>query len=128
MINSAISEAMDRSFGIVKKYIDDKGEVRLVKGANYCLVSVIKRLGPGHEIHRDRGRLSALSAKEFFEVACRYVRDEIEWTEPVREFSCKYNPKKSRSCTDENCPKKLGGQDYREIFGGVCPYRKSRTR
>ena len=61
--------------------------------------------------------------------ATRYIRDEIEWTEPIRKYSCKYNQKHSRGCTEANCPRALGGADYRYIFGISCPFRKPpRTR
>jgi hypothetical protein len=118
----------DKVFGAIKSYHDENGDVMLCRGKDFYFLSVVKYLGAGREIVRERGRLDAIAAAEFFEVAVRYVRGEIEWTEPVRKFSCKYNPNKSRGCTDKNCPKKLGGADYREIFGAVCPFRKSKTR
>ena len=115
MIEQTIVSAMDKSFNVVKKYIDEDGEVRLIKGKNFCMVSVVKQLSPGHEVHRQRGRLSVISAQEFFDVAVRYVRGEIDWTEPVREYSCKFNPKRSRACCAKNCPRKLGGMHI-----GIC--------
>ena len=73
-----------------------------------------------------RGRLDALAATEFFQVAVRYMQGGGKMPEPVRKFSCKYNPKKTLVCTDKNCPEKLGGIDYRTIFGVACPFRKAR--
>ena len=128
MINETIVNAMDKSLGVVKKYVDEDGEVRLVKGKDFCAVWVIKLLGPGREIYRQRGRLSVISAQEFFDVAVRYVRGEIDWTEPVRTYSCKFNPKRSRSCFIKNCPRKLGGEAYWEMFAESCLFRQARYR
>ncbi len=119
---------IDKAFRVIKSYHDENGDVMLHKGKNFYWISVVKFETPAREFVRERGRLDALAAAEFFNTAVRYIRGEIEWTEPVRKFSCKYNPNKSRGCTDKNCPKKLGGADYREMFGGVCPFRKSKTR
>ena len=119
---------IDKAFRAIKSDRDENGDVMLHKGKNFYWISVVKFETPAREFVRERGRLDALAAAEFFNTAVRYIRGEIEWREPVRKFSCKYNPNKSRGCTDKNCPKKLGGADYREIFGGVCPFRKSKTR
>ena len=115
-----------KSFGAIKSYHDENGDVMLHKGKNFYWISVVKFEPPAREFVRERGRLDALAAAEFFNIAVRYIRGEIEWTEPVRKFSCKYNPNKSRGCTDKNCPRALGGADYREIFAKSCPFRKSR--
>lgn len=117
---------IDKAFGAIKSYHDENGDVMLLKGKNFYWISVVKFETPAREFVRERGRLDALAAAEFFNIAVRYIRGEIEWTEPVRKFSCKYNPNKSRGCTNKNCPKKLGGADYREIFAKSCPFRKSR--
>ena len=116
-------------FKATKTYYHENGEVLLGAGKNFYYVAVVKQTGQAQQLVRERGRLDYISAIEFFDTACRYVRDEIEWTEPVRKFSCKYNPNHSKGCTDKNCPKKLGGADYREIFVTSCPFRKPpRTR
>ncbi len=113
---------------IIKQYNHENGVVYVTGGDEFYAVHTIKLTTPWSEEYKSRGRLDALAAGEFFDVACHYLRDEIKWTEPVRKFTCKYNPNKSRGCTDKNCPKKLGGPDYREIFALVCPYRKTCTR
>ena len=113
-------------FKAVKTYNHTNGSVLLGLGENFYYIAVVKQTAPAQQLVRERGRLDYISAIEFFDVACRYVRGEIEWTEPVRKFSCQYNQKKSRGCTDKNCPKKLGGASYREIFVKSCPFRKTR--
>ena len=110
----------------IKVYHHRNGEVYITRGDDFYAVHIIKQTTPWAEEYKSRGRLDALAADEFFKVACRYLNDEIRWTEPVRKFSCKYNPNRSRSCTDTNCPRALGGVAYREIFGAICPFRKTR--
>lgn len=109
---------------VIKQYNHENGVVYVTGGDEFYAVHIIKLTTPWSEEYKSRGRLDVLAAGEFFEVACRYLRDEIKWTEPVRKFSCKYNPNRSRGCTDANCPHKLGGKDYRYIFGICCPFRK----
>lgn len=123
-------EKMEHSgcFRKTRVYHHENGMVLLGVGQQHCYVAVIKQETPARQFIRERGRLDYISAEEFFDMACRYVRGEIEWREPVRNFSCKYNPNKSKGCTDKNCPKKLGGADYRELFMKACPFRKARTR
>ena len=120
------SDYVEKSSKIIKKYSDENGEVYITRGTEFYGVMVIKMLAPGHELHRERGRMDALSAGEFFKTAVRYVRDDAEWVEPVRKFSCKFNPKHSRGCTPTNCPKCLGGSAYWEIFAPACLYRHAR--
>lgn len=127
MFGDLITDLVNSSrFQATKIYRDKNGSVLLGVGNQYCYVCVIKQTAPAQQLVRERGRLDYISAVEFFDNACRYVRDEIEWREPVRKFSCKYNPKVAHGCTDKNCPKKLGGADYRQIFGLSCPFRKTR--
>ena len=108
----------------IKVYHHRNGEVYITHGEDFYAVHVVKQTTPYSEQYISRGRLDHISANEFFQVACRYLRGEIEWNEPTRKFSCKYNPKKSRGCTDKNCPQCLGGVAYREMFGANCPYRQ----
>ena len=110
----------------IKRYIHANGIAYVTRGEEFYAVYTIKLTNPWSGEYKSRGRLDALAAGEFFKVACRYLNDEIEWTEPVRKFSCKYNPNRSRGCTEENCPRALGGTAYREIFGTTCPFRKTR--
>ena len=113
----------------IKHYAHRNGVVYITRGDNFYAVHIIKQTTPCAEEYKSRGRLDALAADEFFKVACRYLNDEIRWTEPVRKFSCKFNSCKSQGCTDKNCPRALGGADYRYIFGTYCPFRKlPRTR
>lgn len=129
MIDQIISDASKCSLNIVRKYSDFDGDVLLLRGNSFYMLAVRKKTAPGQEVFRERGRLDALSADELFDVAVRYVRGEIEWAEPIRKFSCKYNPNRSRGCTDANCPRVLGGAAYRELFGKNCPFRTiPRTR
>ncbi len=109
----------------IKVYHHRNGEVYITRGDEFYAVHVVKKTTPYSEHYKSCGRLDALAAGEFFDIACRWIRDEIEWTEPVRKFSCKYNPNRSRGCTDKNCPRALGGKDYRYIFGASCPFRKT---
>lgn len=113
---------------VIKEYHHENGDVYVTGGDECYAVYTIKLTTSWSEEYKSRGCLDILAAGEFFDVACHYLRDEIKWTEPVRKFTCKYNPNKSRGCTDKNCPKKLGGPDYRYIFGNTCPYRKTCTR
>ena len=108
----------------IKVYHHRNGEVYITRGDDFYAVHIIKQTTPWAEEYKSRGRLDALAAGEFFKVACRYLNDKIRWTEPVRKFSCKFNPNKSRGCTDKNCPRALGGADYRYIFGMSCPFRR----
>lgn len=113
----------------IKVYHHRNGEVYITRGDDFYAVLIIKQITPCVEEYRTCGRMDLLCAGEFFDVAVRYLCDEIKWTEPVRKFSCKYNPNRSRGCTDTNCPRALGGADYRYIFGASCPFRKlPRTR
>ena len=112
----------------VKVYHHENGEVHVTGGDEFYAVHIIKQTSPSSEEYKSRGRLDALSAGEFFDVACRYVNGEIEWTEPVRKFSCTYNPKRSQGCTCENCPRALGGAAYHELFAKSCLYRRNKSR
>ena len=113
----------------IKVYHHRNGEVYITHGDDFYAVTVIKQTTSYSEEYRTRGRMDLLCAGEFFDVAVRYLRGEIKWTEPVRKFSCKFNSCKSQGCTDKNCPRALGGADYRYIFGASCPFRKlPRTR
>ena len=123
-----IDTIVDRSLNIVKKYIDENGYVYMTGCDGLYAISIEKQNTPWSSSIYQRGRLDALCADEFFNVAIRFVRGEIAWTEPVRKFSCKYNPTKSRGCTCTNCPRALGGVAYHEIFARTCPYRTTRTR
>ena len=114
------------SLGTIKVYNHENGDVYVTRGDDFYAVHVVKQTTIYTEEYKTRGRMDAIAANEFFQVACRYLRDEIEWREPVRKFSCKYNSKVAHACTDKNCPKRLGGADYREIFGLSCPFRKTR--
>ena len=111
---------------VIKEYHHRNGDVYITRGDDFYAVYIIKQTTPWAEEYKSRGRLDALAAGEFFKVACRYLNDEIRWTEPVRKFSCKYNPNRSCGCTDTNCPRALGGVAYREIFCATCPFRKTR--
>ena len=111
---------------VIKVYYHENGVAYVTRGEECHAVHTIKLTTPWSEEYKSRGRMDALAAGEFFKVACRYLNDEIEWTEPVRKFSCKYNPNRSCGCTDKNCPRALGGVAYREIFGTACPFRKTR--
>ncbi len=111
---------------VIKQYNHENGDVYVTGGDDFYSVHIIKSINPWTEEYKSRGRLDALVAGEFFDIACRYVRNEIQWTEPIRKFSCKYNPNRSRGCTEKNCPSALGGVAYREIFGAACPFRKTR--
>ena len=114
---------------VIKQYNHENGDVYVTRGEDFYAVHTIKLTTPWSEEYTSRVRMDYISATEFFDIACRYLNDEIEWTEPVRKFSCKYNPNKSKECTDTNCPRALGGASYREIFGLTCPFRKiPRTR
>ncbi len=110
----------------IKVYHHRNGDVYITRGDDFYAVYIIKQTTPWAEEYKSRGRLDYISAVEFFDNACRYVRDEIEWIEPVRKYCCTYNPNRPKGCTDKNCPKKLGGPTYREIFVRICPFRKTR--
>ena len=119
---------IDKSLGIIKKYQNENGSVYLTGGDDFYAVSIEKYDTPWLTSVRQRGRLDALAAEEFFDVAVRYVRGEIKWTEPIRKFSCKFNPNKSKGCTCKNCPKQLGGAAYQELFAKSCLYRETRRK
>ena len=121
-------DSIANSLNIIKKYVDENGAVYLTGGNNFYAVSIEKYDTPWLSTVRQRGRLNALAAEEFFDVATRFVRGEIEWAEPTRKFSCKYNPNRSRGCTCANCPKKLGGAAYWELFSKSCLFRHGRNR
>ena len=113
----------------VREYYHENGSVFLYHGKQFYYFVIEKKLAPAQTLIHERGRMDYITAYDFFDTATRYIRDEIEWTEPVHKFSCKYNPKHSRGCTEANCPRALGGADYRDIFGISCPFRKPpRTR
>ena len=112
-----------QSIGAIKWYEHENGCVTLTGTDGVYAVNIVKQTSSFSERHISRGRLDVLAADEFYNIACRYLRDEIEWREPVRKFSCKYNPNRSRGCTPQNCPRCLGGAAYWEIFAKSCPHR-----
>lgn len=116
------------SLGAIKSYCHENGDVYITHGDEYYAVHIIKQTSPYSEEYKTRGRMNVIAATEFFDVACRYLRDEIKWTEPIRTFSCKYNPNRSRGCSCKNCPSALGGAAYWEIFAQNCPHRRNRGR
>ena len=111
---------------VIKVYNHENGDVYVTHSDKFYAVHIIKQTSANGEEYITRGRLDALATTEFFQVAVRYMRGGTKMPEPVRKFSCKYNPKKTLVCTDKNCPEKLGGIDYRTIFGVACPFRKAR--
>ena len=113
---------------VIKEYNHENGVVYVTGGDEFYAVHTIKLTTPWSEEYKSRGRLDALAADEFFDVACRYVNGEIEWTEPIRKFSCTYNPNRSQGCTCKNCPHALGGAAYHELFAKSCLYRRNKTR
>jgi hypothetical protein len=120
---------MDRNPLVVKRYkTAETGCVYLTRGSEFYGVTVIKYTDVENEFVRTRGRMDVNAAEEFYNVACRYIRGEISWTEPVREFGCKYNQKCSKLCAPENCPVVLGGADYHSIFSKSCMFRKVKTK
>lgn len=126
MISVMTPEPLDN---VVREYHHENGSVYLCHGKQFYYYVIEKQETPARAHVHERGRMDYITAHDFFDVACRYIRDEIKWTEPIYKFSCKYNQKHSRGCTDLNCPKCLGGADYRFIFGVSCPFRKiPRTR
>ena len=121
-------DPFEKSLNMVKKYVDENSYVYVTGKDGVFAVSVEKYNTPFSSSVYQRGNLDALCADEFFDVAVRFARGEIKWTEPVRKFGCTYNPNKSCGCTDKNCPRALGGVAYRELFSKSCPYRKTRSR
>lgn len=122
-------EFMDCNPRVIRTYKNpEKGCVYLTRNCEFCGVTTIEYDDYNNEIVRTRGRMDANVAEDFFDIACRFIRGEIKWCDPVRKFNCKYNPKKSQVCSAEKCPKKLGGAAYHEIFSKSCNFRKARTR
>lgn len=120
MLLTEIPQSTDK---LIREYYHENGCVFLYRGKQFYFFKIEKKLSPARTLIHERGRIDYITAYEFFDTATRYIRDEIKWTEPVRKYSCKYNQKHSRGCTDDNCPRALGGADYRYIFGISCPFR-----
>lgn len=108
-------EVMDRNPRVIKTYKQsDKGCVYLTKNSEFYGVTVIEYV------------LNA--AEEFFNVAQRFIRGEIAWVEPVREFICTYRKCNPNICNPDNCPSALGGTAYHQIFSKSCLFNSGNSR
>ena len=123
-----VSGVFYSSLGAIKSYSHENGDVYITHDKEFYAVHIIKQTSAYSEEYRVRGRMDTIAATEFFDTACRYLRDEVKWTEPIRIFCCKYNPNRSRACNYRNCPSALGGAAYWEIFAKNCPHRNGHLR
>lgn len=119
-------ELMDRNPRVIRTYKQpERGCVYLTKNSKFYGVTVIEYVCGNDEIVRTRGRMDANAAEEFFNVACCFIRGEIKWREPVREFTCTYRKCK---CHPDNCPSALGGAAYHQIFSKSCLFNSGNSR
>ena len=121
---------MERDPSVIKKYKKEySGCVYLTHRSKGYGVTVIDNFDCYNEVVRHRFGMDINAAEEFFNIACRYIREEIKWCEPaIYNFACGYNKSCSKICTPENCPSVLGGTSYHEIFSKSCNFRKSKTK
>lgn len=122
-------EFMDRNPRVIRTYKQsDKGCVYLTKNSKFYGVTTIEYDGCDNEMVRTRGRMDANAAEEFFNVAQRFIRGEIAWREPVREFTCTYRKCNPSVCDPDNCPGALGGAAYHQIFSKSCLFNSGNSR
>lgn len=122
-------ELMDRNPRVIRTYKNpDKGCVYLTKNSEFYGVTTIEYDSCNDEMVRTRGRMDANTAEEFFNVACCFIRGEIKWREPVREFTCTYRKCNPNICHPDNCPSALGGAAYHQIFSKSCLFNSGHSR
>ena len=122
-------EVMDRNPRVIKTYKQpERGCVYLTKNSKFYGVTTIEYDSCNDEMVRTRGRMDANAAEEFFNVACCFIRGEIKWREPVREFTCTYRKCNPNICNPDNCPAALGGAAYHQIFSKSCLFNSTNSR
>ena len=122
-------EYMDRNPRVIRTYKQpERGCVYLFKNSEFYGVTVIEYVCGNNEMERTRGRMDVNAAEEFFNVAQRFIRGEIAWVEPVREFTCTYRKCNPNICNPDNCPSALGGAAYHQIFAKSCPFNSGNFR
>ncbi len=102
----------------IKTYESEYGNVSLMRDMGGYSVLLSKYLNGYSSIMRCRARSFA-----DIELALDQYRDFIEFLhgrQPVNMCSCK---SRRQSCSAKNCPKKLGGVAYWQLFRNSCLYR-----
>ncbi|MDW2994806.1 MAG: hypothetical protein R8N24_02160 [Alphaproteobacteria bacterium] len=122
-------EVMDRNPRVIRTYKQpERGCVYLTKNSKFYGVTTIEYDSCNDEMVRTRGRMDVNAAEEFFNVACCFIRGEIAWVEPVREFICTYRKCNPNICNPDNCPSALGGAAYHQIFSKSCLFNSGNSR
>ena len=122
-------EFMDRNPRVIRTYKHpERGCVYLSKNNEFYGVTTIEYDSGNNEMVRTRGRMNVNAAEEFFNVAQRFIRGEMAWVEPVREFICTYRKCNPNICHPDNCPSALGGAAYHQIFSKSCLFNSGNCR
>ena len=101
----------------IGSYGNKMGNVYLFKETNVFSVLMEKVICAGHF------RCKAFTT-ENYEIAIDKYKECIELLNGRKPVCmCVSNPNRRRRCTNNNCPKKLGGEDYWILFREACLYR-----
>lgn len=95
-------------------YIDDKGEVLILNNDNTFSVFMKKQIQPGFFRCYVRTYYDIEEAVDDYKACIDKLNNRI----PAR--MCSANPKRRRKCCADNCPKKLGGPAYWQLFRETC--------
>lgn len=100
---------------ILVKYSTNKGDLWMGQGEQYFGVACHTLISPGSWRIREFGRLSHEDALEKF----AELKAELDGRQYIKP-KCKYSAARTRPCNLRNCPKKIGGAAYWEIFSNSC--------
>lgn len=102
----------------VTEYSTDNGTVMILQGTKYFCVACHTLISPGGWRIREFGRLSYEEALEKF-AEMKAELNNCVYAKP----RCKYSSVRTRPCNSRNCPKRLGGAAFWEIFSNTCCYK-----
>lgn len=104
---------------ILAKYSTTKGDLWMGRGEKYFGIACRTFIAPGNCRIREFGRMSYEEALEKF----AELKAELDGRTYIKP-KCKYSAARTRPCNSRNCPAKLGGAAFWQIFRDSCLYRK----
>ncbi|MDE6478241.1 MAG: hypothetical protein K2L94_03260 [Alphaproteobacteria bacterium] len=103
---------------VLQEYSVPQGDAWLLQGDVYYVVVCRTNMSPGVVRIKQWGRLSHEAALE------RYARVRATLLgQPYVRPHCRYSPSRIKVCRSKNCPAKLGGAAYWEIFATSCLFK-----
>ncbi len=102
---------------ILAKYHDEKGSVFISKEDNAFFVVMQKKNGPGVYHCYTKGFYDFEEAIDEYKACIDKLYDK------VADRVCVVRQNRHCKCSAKNCPKKLGGKAYWQLFRDACLFR-----